>query len=77
MNKKSQKLCFFINFFFNIIYFRSSCGKKEQNRQNRSQPSQNFFPPLSLNGLDIAAQFFAADHMIGFNRVGVVLPQIL
>ena len=47
--KKNLKNCVFsLNFFLNIIYFRSSCGKKEQNRQNRSQTSQIFFLRLWL-----------------------------
>ena len=62
MNKKSKKLCFFIQLFFNVIYFRSSCGKKEQNRQNNSQTSQNYF---FVNLMKFHAQIFAADH-IGF-----------
>ena len=33
---------FSLNFFLNPIYFPSSCRKKEQNRQNRSQTSQIF-----------------------------------
>ena len=42
------------------IYFRSSCGKTEQNRQNRDQTSQNFFFATIV---EFAAQLFAADHM--------------
>ena len=39
--KNLKNYVFPLNFFFNIIYFQSSCGKKEQNRQNRSQMSSS------------------------------------
>ena len=60
MKKKFQYLCFSIKLFFNPIYFRSSCGKKGQNRQKHNQSSQkHFFGWIQF----CHSQLFAANHL--------------
>ena len=51
---------FSIKLFFQYYLFSVLLRKKEQNRQNRSQTSQNFFSPALMIW---DAQLFAADHM--------------
>ena len=61
MNKKSQKLCFFIKLFFQYYLF-SVLLRKKRAESSESQPDE---PELFfVNLIDWAAQLFAADHNV-------------
>ena len=60
MNKKSQKLCFFIKLFFQSYLF-SFLLRKKRAESPESQPYEPDFFPDAVGFW--AAQIFAADHV--------------